>query len=173
MQSAIRHYADVITSVIGNLLKRGSSEAVVLTLRMELDSHVSGSAARRLFVHLACLAPGAYVNVFVAFSERPIGRGFLPLPWVKICSHDSAWRDDGVRFALKSSASQFRDLVQEREPAVPPEEFQEFLQLDFIGSIRGQEVFAHHVAQAKPQSLDLKLMISLALEGQAKGVVHG
>lgn len=74
MTSAIRHYADVITSVFDHLLKRGTDQAAVATLRVDLYNHADDASTHRLFVHVLCSAPSAYVRP-LAGHDRRVARG--------------------------------------------------------------------------------------------------
>lgn len=160
MTTAIRHYADVITSVFGHLLKRGTDQAVVATLRVDLDNHADEASAQRLFVHVACSAPSAYVNVFVAYTSRPAAGNLRELPWRKVCSHDSAWREDGVRGALKSSVSAFAAIVREQPTNA---EWHEYLHLDHLSVVPLNQVLSEQIAHVEPAPFDARTAVRTCL----------
>lgn len=160
MISAIRHYADVITSVFGHLLKRGTDQAVVATLRVDLDNHADDASAQRLFVHVLCSAPSAYVNVFVAYSSRPASGDLRSLAWRKVCSHDSAWREDGVRAALKSSVAAFAAIVREQPTTA---EWHEYLHLDHLSVVPVNQLLNEQIAHLEPAPLDARTALRACL----------
>lgn len=158
MRSAIRHYADVLTSVVGHLLKRGTDQAVVATVRVALSANTEGVPSQCLFIHVACTAPSAYVNVFVAVTSRPtFGPDFVTLPWQKVCSHDSAWRDDGVRSALKNCASALYAVARATSPNA---EWDEYLNLDQFFLVPSAACIPERAAGAEVSPLDATALVA-------------
>lgn len=98
MHTEIQTYARTVSSVFGQLLRKGWAPLTawvagtrfgVNNLRSDDDRDPVGG-----WLYVACFAPKNYVHVLAAFSERPRSdRDLQELDWQPITCHDSCWRD--------------------------------------------------------------------------------
>lgn len=110
---SILDYGNVIVANVMHLLLKGedvAKKAYAVSIRVDVNDYESEDQlpAVRGFVHLAVTAATNYKKVFAAFTEMPTA--FDKLDWVLVCSHDSGWRDDGVRHTLTAA---HRDILAE------------------------------------------------------------
>ncbi|KWT95566.1 MULTISPECIES: hypothetical protein [unclassified Variovorax] len=104
----IHSYADVIVANVYHLLPKGTDQAYAVSIRMDFNNYQTDKELPTVggYLHLACHAPANYMSVFAALTKRPIAR-YDELDWAHVCSHDSAWRDDGIRATMRET---FRTL---------------------------------------------------------------
>lgn len=101
--SGLYHYANILVSTISSLFlndKRNADRIFAVTVRLQFSNYETDTEFCR-FLHLAVAAPSNYKKVYAALTDRPMG--FKDVKWDLVCSHDSAWRDDGIRWALKNA----------------------------------------------------------------------
>lgn len=98
------HANDIVAVVTNLLLKEAENRDKVFAVRVriDIDDHDAEDPAPTVmgFVSLA-VVPTAYRQIYCAFSDRP--KAYLECSWRLVCSHDSAWRDDGIRSTLKAA----------------------------------------------------------------------
>lgn len=103
----ITPYADCLVATIHHLFRKGTpavqGKVFYVTVRIILADYTEDVESIAGFVHLAVIAESNYVQVYASLTPRP-DRGQDITDWRLICDHDSAWRDDGVRGAIKSAA---------------------------------------------------------------------
>lgn len=151
MQEALI-YSDVMKSVFDSLIRKGSEQAWVASLRLEFNDYddsldeepdpVGG------FLVIACFAPSNYVHVLGAFSERPLWDGDLErVDWQPLSCHDSCWRDDGVADAIRSA---FRQVAEKAKKSFGKEikDLSFYMNLDHIKSFdQGPHLLARGLAK--------------------------
>jgi hypothetical protein len=102
---SIRAYADVLIATIFHLMPKGAPETkgkvFAVSVRVALYSHEPGRPRPPMggMIHLAVVADRNYVDVYAAHSDQSKSWGMIE-DWTRVCSHDSAWREDGVRATL-------------------------------------------------------------------------
>lgn len=111
MSETIRAYADVLVANVKSLVKKGGFHSFYVSVRIELNDHSTDDEFVPVggYLHLACYAPNNYMRVYAAFTDRP-EYDMTGLPWQLVCSHDSAWREDGIRRTLLNAET----AIQER-----------------------------------------------------------
>lgn len=115
MQSPIFLLADFLVATIQGIYlndPRNKDLAFATTVRVSFDDY-SGEEKPSIegFIHLAVVGQsGGYKKVFAAFTMRPIG--YTSVNWQMVACHDTCWRSDGVRDALKVA---FRTVLDAAE----------------------------------------------------------
>jgi hypothetical protein len=105
IMNKILPYADSTVATIQHLFlnNKGFSDKVfAVTIRIVADYYGSEKDLPSVsgFVSLAVI-PSGHRQVYASFTKRP--HAFSDREWQLVCSHDSAWRDDGVRSTLKGA----------------------------------------------------------------------
>lgn len=101
--SDISAYADVIVATVDNLLLKGNPVVYVVSVRIDIDDFTGAEKPAVVgYVHLACHAPNNYMAVYAAYTPQPAWV-WPDVAWTKVCQHDSAWRDDGIRSTLRTA----------------------------------------------------------------------
>lgn len=100
----INAIANTLVSTVQMLMPKGSDQVFVVVVRMDFDDY-SGDVEKPSvvgYVTLACYAPNNYMRVYAALTPRPPATE-KPMDLRLVCSHDSAWRTDGMKDSLISS----------------------------------------------------------------------
>lgn len=140
---SIRDYADVLVSCVEHLFPKQSPQShghlFVASVCMSMSNYSVDDGANTVVatLHLAVQAESNYVSVFAAASRvQPV---WHDLKWALVARHDSAWRDDGIRAALRDAHAELTKLAAERL-ACEPKDLSEHLSLAFIGPVATAEL---------------------------------
>lgn len=161
--------ADMMASVFDELLKRGSSDAWVATIRMEYNDYARPEELPSVggFLTIACYAPTNYVTVMAAFSQRPPyisrsaqGSDLAQIDWQPITRHDSAWRDDGVRCTIMSVHKQIARAA-EGVFAKAAKDLSFHIHLEHLDKVPALKALEKGLAKSKSHG---QLMIDLSIE---------
>lgn len=95
-------YADALVAIADDLYKKGSGDALLMDLRISLDKYSDEDGFEPVvagYLNLVCYAPRNYMRVYACVTPKTMP--MQEMQWRLLCSHDSAWRDDGIRSGVR------------------------------------------------------------------------
>jgi hypothetical protein len=159
MSETIRAYADVLIANVKSLVQKGGFRSFHVSVRIEFNDHSTDTEFIPVggYLHLACYAPNNYMRVYAAFTERP-AYDVSTLPWHLVCSHDSAWREDGIRRTLLGAER----AIEERAVELfchPKAKLSQHVAIDHMELSEGPSMFWEERADMKVETLDVETLM--------------
>jgi hypothetical protein len=147
-------YAETLVSTIHFLFRKNAPEFLgklfAVTVRMDANDYVSEEEQPTLggYVHLAIDASSNYVTVLAAFTQRP--EDWLDVKnWVRVCEHDSAWREDGVKSTLKHA---YAEIIEQsaKKFGLAPEKLSGYISIENMRIAPFEEVLGARLLKDIP-----------------------
>ena len=159
MNDTIRAYADVLIANVKCLVQKGGFRSFHVSVRIEFNDHSTDTEFIPVggYLHLACYAPNYYMRVYAAFTERP-AYDVSTLPWHLVCSHDSAWREDGIRRTLLSTEKAIEQRAVELF-CQPRSKLSQHVAIDHMELSEGHAIFWEERADMKVTTLDVETLM--------------
>lgn len=118
MNEVLDAYAESLARMVGGVFAKRTDNVLYAAISIKYDEIRSDTPHFPLVatVHLALYAPNNYVSVYAAVTDRPV-MSPLDLPWTFLCSHDTSWREDGVRSVLRAANKAAKSRAEVLFPA--------------------------------------------------------